>query len=97
MSDLLPCPFCGGVHIEHCGTFSGLTSTFACVDCGASCGDHPASMVKEKWNTRKNELRMMVEKDLFEDAAKRAMDILNESFNQSVANYNAELDKAKKL
>ena len=64
MSDLKPCPFCGGnavIHVDYECAMDTLgrkwAYTVVCERCCATCGlGYTREMVKESWNRRvKNE------------------------------------------
>lgn len=59
MSELKPCPFCGGKEIIFCDDFTeyGILFFATCESCGAMAGgtnnrEHQKEIALESWNTR---------------------------------------------
>ena len=53
MSELKPCPFCGGTNIQHRHQGGGLDHTIRCRDCGCKTGHHESKEDNvASWNRR---------------------------------------------
>jgi Lar family restriction alleviation protein len=54
MSELKPCPFCGGeAHAYHSGLFEEDTQTgIGCLNCGANLDEGTEEKAIKSWNSR---------------------------------------------
>ena len=72
MSDLRPCPFCGGEACMQVHEFVGYRNTYGivCLDCGAETRQFfmSKSEAEEAWNIRKADRKgKWIEKEVLED------------------------------
>lgn len=69
MTELLPCPFCGGTHLE-CGGDDKIVYC-RCLDCDATGPDHYGN---SDWNTRALLPALMTVREAFKEGVSEAME-----------------------